>query len=107
MGSGFAKKKKQMKQMQEQFAQMQSEMETTEAEGVSGNGLVTVKLNGFKKLKSIKIQPDCVDPEDVEGLEDLIQAAFEDAFNKLEDSDEGGLSLPEGFELPAGMSLPF
>ena len=106
MGSGFAKRKKQMKQVQEQLAQMQSTMDTTEAEGISGNGLVTVKLSGHKKLKSIKIKPDCVDPNDVEGLEDLIQSAFNDAFKKLEEADEG-LTLPEGLELPAGMNFPF
>ncbi len=99
MGSGFAKQKKQMKQMQEQFAQMQEEMDNTIAEGTSGNGLITVKLNGNKALQEITIKPDCVDPEDVEGLQDLIKAAFDEAFKKLEDKEEG-ISLPPGLNLP-------
>ncbi|HAZ15715.1 MAG: nucleoid-associated protein, YbaB/EbfC family [Chlamydiae bacterium GWC2_50_10] len=99
MGSGFSKQKKQMKQFQEQMAQLQEEMDATEVEGMSGNGLITVKLNGNKMLKKIMIKPDCVDPEDIEGLEDLIQAAFENAFKKLEEK-ESNLSLPSGFNLP-------
>jgi len=88
-----------MKQFQEQMAQLQEEMDATEVEGMSGNGLITVKLNGNKMLKKIMIKPDCVDPEDIEGLEDLIQAAFENAFKKLEEK-ESNLSLPSGFNLP-------
>lgn len=106
MGSGFSKRKKQMKMMQDQFAQMQTDMDSKEVEGTSGNGLVSLKLNGHKKLTSIKIKPECVDPDDVEGLEDLILAAFEEAHKKLEESEEG-FSLPEGLELPAGINLPF
>ena len=100
MGSGFSKQKKQMRQMQDQFAKMQEEMENTIVEGSAGNGLITVKLNGSKILKEIVIKSECVDPEDVEGLQDLIQAAFEDATKKLEEKEEG-------FSLPAGMNLPF
>ena len=100
MGSGFSKQKKQMKQMQDQFAKMQEEMESTIVEGSAGNGLITVKLNGSKMLKEIVIKPECVDPEDVEGLQDLIQAAFVDAAKQLEEKEEG-------FSLPAGLNLPF
>ena len=100
MGSGFSKQKKQMKLMQDQFSKMQEEMENTVVEGSSGNGLVTVKLNGAKLLKEIVIKPECVDPEDVEGLQDLIQAAFENASKQLEEKEEG-------FSLPPGINLPF
>lgn len=99
MGSGFLKKKKEMRALQEQFTQMQQDLDTSEAVGSSGNGLVTVVLNGHKKVKSITIKPDCVDPKDVEGLQDLITAAFQDAYAKL-DSKEGSFSLPSGFSLP-------
>lgn len=100
MGSGFSKQKKQMRQMQDQFAKMQEEMENTIVEGSAGNGLITVKLNGSKALKEILIKPECVDAEDVEGLQDLIKAAFEDATKKLDEKEEG-------FSLPAGLKLPF
>lgn len=85
MGTGFAKKKKQAKMLQQQFSQMQEDMQKTEVEGSAGNGLVTLTLTGEHELKSIKIKPDCVDPEDVEGLQDLIKAAYKDAFDKLKD----------------------
>ncbi len=82
MGSGFSKMKKQARMMQEQFSQAKSTMESTVVEGSAGNGLVTVTLNGSKALKKIVIKPECTD--DVEGLQDLILGAFEDAHSKLE-----------------------
>lgn len=90
MGSGFSKMKKQARQMQEQYAQMQEEMRSKRVTGQSGNGLVTVTLDGNGKMKEVKIKPECVDPEDVEGLEDLIQAAFEDATKQLEETQGNG-----------------
>ena len=84
MGSGFSKMKKQRRQMEEQFAKLQEEMQTVEHVGTSGNGLVEIKINGEKTIKSLKIKPECVDRDDVEGLEDLIIAAFKDAEKKLE-----------------------
>jgi len=83
MGTGFSKKKKQAKLLQEQFSKMQTELQEAEATGTAGNGLVTLTLSGEHELKQIKIKPECVDPEDVEGLEDLIKAAYKDALNKL------------------------
>lgn len=83
MGSGFAKKKKQAKVLQEQLSQFQTQMQKAEAIGSAGNGLVTLTLTGEHELKSITIKPECVDPEDVEGLQDLIKAAYADATAKL------------------------
>lgn len=91
MGTGFAKKKKQAKEMQQQLSKMQSKMENLEVTGTAGNGLVTVVLSGENELKQIKIKPECVDPEDVDGLEDLIKAAYADASKKLRDSSMEGL----------------
>ena len=84
MGSGYSKMKKQRKQMEEQFARMQEELANSEHEGSAGGGLVKIVLTGDKNIKSIKISPECVDKEDVEGLQDLIVAAFNDAVNRLE-----------------------
>jgi DNA-binding YbaB/EbfC family protein len=95
MGTGFSKKKKEAKAFQSQLAQMQSQMEQTETVGTAGNGLVTVTLNGSRELKQIKIKPECVDPEDIEGLEDLIKAAFADALQKI--------SKNESNMMPGGM----
>lgn len=91
MGSGFSKMKKQAKLMQEQFSQMKDNLQNTLVEGSAGNGLVTVTLNGAKELKKITIRPECVNPEDVEGLQDLIIAAFEEAASKIENQSQGAL----------------
>lgn len=91
MGSGFSKMKKQARLMQEQYAQMQEEMSNKRITGTSGNELVTVVLDGNGKLQEIKIKPDCVDPEDIEGLEDLIKAAFDEASKQLDNENESNL----------------
>ncbi len=84
MGTGFAKKKKQAKLLQEQLGQMKNQMQSSEVTGSAGNGLVTLTLTGEYHLKSLIIKPECVDPEDIEGLQDLIKAAYKDALSKLE-----------------------
>lgn len=86
MGSGFSKMKKQARMMQEQFSQMKDTLRNTIVEGTSGNGLVVVTLNGEKELKKIVIKPECA--TDVEGLQDLIIAAFEDACSKLQSEQD-------------------
>ncbi len=86
MGSGYSKMKKQRKLLENQFANLQDEMQNSEFVGSAGNGLVKVVLNGNKQMKSIKIDPSCVDQKDVDGLEDLIVAAFKDASYKIEES---------------------
>lgn len=91
MGTGFAKKKKQAKEMQEQLGKMQSSMQSTEATGSAGNGLVTIVLSGENDMKQIKIKPECVDADDIEGLEDLIKAAYTDANKKLRETSMEGL----------------
>jgi len=100
MGSGFSKMKKQARLMQEQYAQMQEEMRNKRVTGESGNGLVSITLDGNGKIHEIKIKPDCVDPEDVEGLEDLIKAAFEEASNQLDSEGQGDIGAMMG-------NLPF
>jgi len=99
MGTGFSKRKKEAKALQSQFAEMQSKMESAELTGSSGNGLVTVVLSGSRELKQIKIKPECVDPEDIEGLEDLIKAAFKDALAKVDEQESAGMpALPPGLQ---------
>jgi nucleoid-associated protein EbfC len=97
MGSGFAKKKKEAKMLQKKFEEMQEKLKDERAEGTAGNGLVNISLNGEHEMIDIKIKPECVDPDDVEGLEDLIRAAYNDASKKLEKNSSSGLGLPGGF----------
>lgn len=98
MGTGFSKKKKQAREMQEQLMQMHTQLKDTEITGTAGNGLVTLVINGEMELKTIKIKPECVDPEDIEGLQDLIKAAFQDAATKAK-----AQSMPSLPGLPPGM----
>lgn len=84
MGSGFSKMKKQAKQMQEQLMKAQEELKSLEVSGKAGGELVQITINGDKEIKKLIINPDCVDPSDVEGLQDLIMAAFKDAYSTLE-----------------------
>ncbi|TAN57422.1 MAG: YbaB/EbfC family nucleoid-associated protein [Magnetospirillum sp.] len=98
---------KQASQMQAKMAEMQAKMQEIEVTGSAGAGMLQVTLNGKFEMKKVKIDKSLVDPNDVEVLEDLLLAAFNDAKGKAEAlmQDEmskltGGLSLPEGFKLP-------
>ena len=66
----------------------QEALAETEFEGTSGGGMVKVVMNGSHKLTSIEIKPEVVDPDDVEMLEDLIMAAFNDCGDKIEAANE-------------------
>ena len=94
MGSGYSKAKKQAKLMEQQLETMRSELQNKKVTGKSSADLVTVVLNGEKELLEIKIKPDCLDPNDPEGLQDLIKAACEDGYQQL--SSESS-PLPFGF----------
>ena len=97
MGTGFSKKKKQAKMLQSQLSKMQDQMQHIEVTGSAANGLVTLTLNGDNELKQLKIKPECVDSEDIEGLEDLIKAAYQDALKQLKAHQlEGMPAMPPG-----------
>lgn len=97
MGSGFLKKKKQAKMMQAQFSQMQEQLsgqlEQMEVVGSAGAGLVEITLNGANDMKRIKINPECVDKDDIEGLETLIKAAYTDACTKIKEQSEPSVMM--------------
>ncbi len=92
---------KQVKKMQEQMLKAQEELGTQEIEGSAGGGVVSATVNGHKKLLSVKIKPEAVDPDDVEMLEDLVLAAVNDALAKAEEIANqnmgkftGGMKIP-------------
>ena len=70
---------RQVQQMQAAMAQAQQEIAATEVTGTAGGGMVTATVMGNGDLKSIKIDPAAVDPDDVEMLEDLVVAAVTEA----------------------------
>jgi hypothetical protein len=92
---------KQVKKMQEQMMKTQEELANKTVEGTAGGGVVTVTANGQKKVLSVAIKPEAVDPEDVEMLQDLVLAAINDAMAKAEEMAAkdmskftGGLNIP-------------
>lgn len=86
MGSGYSKMKKQAKLMQSQMGQIRQDLQNKTFLGSSGAGLVTVELNGEKDLKNISIKPECL--QDVEALQDLIIAAFQEAAAKADQQSD-------------------
>ena len=91
MGSGFSKRKKQAREFQQEMSKMQEEMQNLEVVGYSENNLVEITLSGENSLKKITIKPECVDPDDIEGLQDLILSAFENARKKLDKNSPSSL----------------
>lgn len=92
---------KQAQKMQSQVTRMQEEMQKKEFEGSSGGGMVKVVLNGANQIVSLKINPEVVNPQETEMLEDLITAAHSAAMDKLKETSEtlygsitGGLAIP-------------
>ena len=99
---------KQAQQMQAKMAEMQEGLDLVEIAGGSGGGLVTITLNGKGEMKSIKIDPSLANADEIEMLEDLITAAFNDAKSKVEAYVQDEMAkLTGGLQLPAGMNLPF
>lgn len=102
------KKLQQMQQqMQDQIGTVQERMGQETIEAASGGGAVKVVMNGNQELKSIKISPDAVDPDDLEMLEDLVMAAVNAAVEKSREMSQGAMNQVAGGMLPPGMNLPF
>ncbi len=95
---------KQAQKMQEQMEQLKSELDEREYTVQAGGGAVTVVINGKKEIQKIDISKDIVDPDDIETLEDVLTAAFNEAIKRVEDTNEqemskvtGNISLPGMF----------
>lgn len=99
---------KQAQEMQAKMQEMQDRLEEAEITGTSGGGLIAVTLTGKGNLRKISIDPSLVDSNEVEMLEDLIAAAFNDAKTKVESHVAEKMSeIAGGLQLPPGMNLPF
>jgi hypothetical protein len=93
-----------MKQAQQMQTKMQRELEQLEVEASTGGGMVSVKVSGHKQLLSVSIDPEVLDPEDPEMLQDLIVAAVNEAARKVDETVQeqmgamtGGMGLPGMF----------
>ena len=95
---------KKMQKLQADMAKMQEELKARTLEASVGGGAVTVTVTGEKQIKSIKIAPSAVDPDDVEMVEELGAAAGNEALKKVDDmmAQEMG-KLTGGLNLPPGM----
>ena len=92
---------KMIQQMQNRMMKIQEELEQAVVQGTSGGGVVTVEVSGQRDMKSIKIDPSAVDPEDVEMLEDLVLAAVTDAMDRAAKMNEEKMGA-----LTGGMKIP-
>ncbi|MCF0135583.1 MAG: YbaB/EbfC family nucleoid-associated protein [Lachnospiraceae bacterium] len=95
---------KQAQRMQRQMEEAQKQLEEMTFEGSAGGGVVKVTVTGKKAVTNVTINPEAVDPDDVEMLQDLILAAVNEALTKVDEASEskmgaisGGLNIPGMF----------
>ena len=90
-----------MRQMQARLNKIQEELEAKTVEASAGGGAVTVVVNGQLRVQSVMIDPEVVDPEDVEMLQDLVIAATNEALGKAQEMATQQLSaLTGGLKIP-------
>jgi nucleoid-associated protein EbfC len=101
---------RQVQQMQAEMMKAQEELKNEVVEASAGGGMVTVKISGDLELKELRIDPEAVDPEDVELLQDMVQAAVNEAIRSAQElaankmgAATGGLAGPGGL---GGLGLP-
>jgi hypothetical protein len=94
---------KNFQNIQSKMSEAQERLKELDAVGTSGGDMVRIEISGEMEVKSVKISPEAVDPEDLGMLEDLVLAAFHDAMAKIKEkmreemsSVTGGLNLPPG-----------
>ena len=102
MGGGMnANMLKQAQQLQAQFAEAQEELKQASVTATAGGGVITVEMGGDRKLLKVSIDPDALDPEDHELVEDLFMAAVNEATDKLEALQQERMSgLTGGLDIP-------
>ena len=87
---------KQAQKMQEDMQTKQAELEEREYEITAGGGVVNVKINGKKEILSISLEPEIIDPDDKETLEDILVAAVNEAIKRVEDTNSEEMSKITG-----------
>lgn len=92
---------KRIQQMQEEMERVQAEIEASSFSSSAGGGAVEAEVNGKHELLAIHIQPDVVDPEDVEMLQDMILVAVNEAIRKATEAMDKGIESAKG-----GLSIP-
>lgn len=100
-GMNMQQMMKQARKMQEQMVAMQEQLATKTVEASAGGGMVKVGVNGNMQLESVTIDPDALDPEDVEMLQDMIVAAANEAIRGM-----GDIANREMGAITGGMNIP-
>lgn len=96
----------QVKMLQEKMTKIQEELSLKTVESSSGGGMVTAVVNGRQELVQLKIDPQVIDPEDVEMLQDLVLAAVNDALRKSQELAAGEMTkVAGGLNIP-GLKIP-
>lgn len=93
---------KQVQKMQQDMQKMQAELEAKEYTSAAGGGMVSATVTGKRELRAITIDPEAVDPDDVEMLQDLIVAAVNEALRTAEEDMAASMQ-----QLTGGLNLPF
>ncbi len=95
---------KQLQQMQQKMMQAQEDLANETVTATAGGGAVTVEMNGHHEVRAVRIDPDAIDPEDVEILQDMVLTAFNEALQKAQTMAQekmsaitGGLKIPGMF----------
>ena len=101
MKGGMGNLLKQAQQMQQKMARLQEELGQRTVEASVGGGMVSVTVNGKNEVLSLKIEPQVVDPDDIEMLEDLVLAGVNEALRKSQEMVSEEMST-----LPGGMKIP-
>jgi DNA-binding YbaB/EbfC family protein len=103
MAKGMGGMMKQAQKLQAKMAKVQEELGAKQVEGDAGGGMVVATANGHQEILSIKIDPEVVDPEDVEMLEDLVLAAVQQAREKAHAMAEQEMQKATAGMIPPGM----
>ena len=98
---------KQAQRMQKQMEETTRELEEKEVTAAAGGGVVEVTVTGKKEVKSVKLNPEVVDPDDIEMLEDLIVAATNEALRKIEEISQSEMAKITGGLGGLGGGFPF
>lgn len=103
-GGNMQQQMAQMQAVQRQMEQMQEEINKMETTATSGGGAVSVTVTGDKQIKDVKLQPEIVDPDDIEMLQDLIITAVNEAMRQMEEISGNEMNkLTSGLGLPPGL----
>lgn len=92
---------KQAQQMQQKISVLQKELDARELETSAGGGMVKIKINGKQEILEIKINPECVDPSDVEMLEELVKAGVNQAVKEAQEMVSTAMN-----KITGGMNIP-